>query len=426
MSENIVKNVFIVGSKGIPSKYGGFETFVENLTHHKVSPNIKYHIACLSDNNDEFEYNNSRCFNLKVMNIGPAKAVLYDIMSLRRVYSYIRKNKIQDATVYVLACRIGPALIYFKRKFENLGIPIYLNPDGHEWKRAKWNKIVQQYWKLSEKMMIKQSDLVICDSQAIQKYIIKTYSKYNPKTRFIAYGATVKISDRLDSGEDQFYYWMKKWEILSRDYYLIVGRFVPENNYELIIREFINSNTNKKLVIVTNNEKNKFYNELIRRTNFFKDERIKFVGTIYDQDLLYQVRKNAYAYLHGHEVGGTNPSLLEAMATTSVNILLDVEFNKEVGGNAALYFNKEPYSLVEAINTVERFSSNEMRILGSQAKARILSNYSWDLIIENYEKVFLGNDQIETTSLYVSNSSTKKWDSDEIHARSYQRAVENK
>ncbi|WHY66798.1 beta 1-4 rhamnosyltransferase Cps2T [Neobacillus sp. SuZ13] len=382
-----MKNIFIIGSKGIPSNYGGFETFVDKLTEYKKSSEIKYHVACMSDNYNEFEYNGARCFNVKVPNIGPAKAVYYDIKSLDLVYQYIKERNINDAIVYILACRIGPFMKGYKNKFSELNIPVYVNPDGHEWKRAKWNWLIRQYWKLSEKLMIKNTDLAICDSRAIEKYIQEDYKSYQPKTTFIAYGATVNKPENLDA--NKYNEWLKKWDLKGKDYYLIVGRFVEENNYELVIREFMKSKTKKSLIIVTNVEKNKFYNALKERTQFHLDPRIKFVGTIYDQDLLFQVRKGAFGYFHGHEVGGTNPSLLEAMATTSLNLLLNVSFNKEVGKDAAIYFTKEAGNLAEMIKTADSFSDSDIKNKEEKAQQRIQDAYSWDLIVNQYEECFL-------------------------------------
>ncbi|MBT2658629.1 DUF1972 domain-containing protein [Bacillus sp. ISL-18] len=382
-----MKNIFIIGSKGIPSQYGGFETFVEKLTEYQKSDEIKYHVACLSSEiEDEFEHNGARCFNVKIPEIGPAKAVYYDIMALDKIYKYIKQNNVKNALVYILACRIGPFISFYKRKFKKLNIPVLVNPDGHEWKRAKWSAPIRKYWKISEKLMIKNADLVICDSIAIEDYIKEDYKMYNPKTTFIAYGATVNAPAQIN--KDKFNEWKDKWK-LDNGYYLIVGRFVPENNYELMIKEFIKSKTNKSLVIVTNIEQNKFFNDLKATTGFDSDPRVKFVGTIYDEDLLYQVRKNAFAYFHGHEVGGTNPSLLEALATTSLNILLDVQFNIEVARNAALYFSKKNNSLVEIMKEAEGLSEVELRSKEKLAKERIEENYSWDLIITKYEKLFL-------------------------------------
>lgn len=382
-----MKNIFIIGSKGIPSNYGGFETFVEKLTENQKANEIQYHVSCMGENFEEFIHNGARCFNVKVPNIGAAKAVYYDVKSLDLVYRYIKDNNINDAVVYILACRIGPFINYYKKKFKILNVPFYLNPDGHEWKRAKWNALIRKYWKFSERLMIKNSDLVICDSLAIEKYINKEYKIYNPKTTYIAYGATIKPVESLET--EEYSLWLKRWNLKSKDYYLIVGRFVAENNYELIIKEFMKSTSSKNLVIITNYEKNDYYKKLKNSTNFNFDERIKFVGTVYEQDLLLQIRSEAYGYLHGHEVGGTNPSLLEAMATTSLNLLLDVEFNKEVGKESALYFNKENGDLSSLLKTADSLIDVEIQEMGIKAKKRISEAYSWEFIVNDYEKCFI-------------------------------------
>ncbi|HHD2736344.1 beta 1-4 rhamnosyltransferase Cps2T [Clostridium perfringens] len=382
------KNIFIIGSKGIPAKYGGFETFVDKLTANKVNNDIKYHVSCLADNKNEFEHNGARCFNIKVPNIGPGKAVYYDIFALKACIKYIEKNNIKDATIYILACRIGPFIGKYKKKLKELGIKLLVNPDGHEWKRGKWNTAIRQYWKISEKLMVKYADLLVCDSKNIEKYIKVDYKKYNPNTTFIAYGADTEKSNLKDD-DLKLLNWYKEKKIKEKKYYLVVGRFVPENNYETMITEFMKSDTNKDFVLITNVEKNKFYEELKKKTNFDKDKRIKFVGTVYNQDLLKKIRENAYGYLHGHEVGGTNPSLLEALATTDLNILLDVGFNREVGMDGAIYFNKEDMNLSNLINNADKFELEEIYKLGHKAKERIRNDYSWRKIVYEYEKLFL-------------------------------------
>ena len=115
--ENI--DVFIIGSKGIPAKYGGFETFVENLTAKKKNKDIKYHVACMSDNYEEFIHNDARCFNINVPDIGPARAVYYDIRALETSIKYIEMNNINNAIIYILACRIGPFMGYYKKRLKN-------------------------------------------------------------------------------------------------------------------------------------------------------------------------------------------------------------------------------------------------------------------------------------------------------------------
>ena len=168
---------------------------------------------------------------------------------------------------------------------------------------------------------------------------------------------------------------------------MFVGRFVPENNYETMITEFMKSNTKKDFVLITNVEQNKFYEQLKEKTGFGKDSRIKFVGTVYDQELLKKIRENAYGYFHGHEVGGTNPSLLEALATTDLNLLLDVGFNKEVAEDSALYFSKEDGMLANLIDN--ELKEDEIKELGNKARKRINSEYTWNKIVDKYEKLLL-------------------------------------
>ncbi|AGX43828.1 beta 1-4 rhamnosyltransferase Cps2T [Clostridium saccharobutylicum] len=383
-----MKHVFIIGSKGIPANYGGFETFVDKLTKGQKSKEIKYHVSCLSNNEKEFEYNGARCFNVKVPNIGPAKAVYYDIAALKRSIKYIKMNNIKNSIVYILACRIGPFVGHYKKKLRKLNGTLIINPDGHEWKRAKWNRYIRAYWKISEKYMVKHADLLICDSKNIEKYIQQNYKQYNPNTTFIAYGADIQKS-KLSDDYNSLIQWYKEKKVNKKEYYLVVGRFVPENNYEIMITEFMKSKTNKDFVLITNVKRNKFYEELRKNTHFEKDKRIKFVGTVYDQELLKKIRENAYGYFHGHEVGGTNPSLLEALATTDLNILLNVGFNKEVGEDGALYFTKESGNLANLIDKLDTMNETKIKALGFKAKNRVRKEYTWNYIIDQYEDLLV-------------------------------------
>lgn len=387
-----MKDIFIIGSKGIPAQYGGYETFVDNLVTKQVSKNIKYHVACMTfdKNPRNYNYSNADCHEIHVPNIGGAKAIFYDLKALDWALDEIQKNNLRDGIVYILACRIGPFIHNYIFKFHKYGFQIWVNPDGHEWLRAKWSKPVRNYWKISERGMVKNSDLLICDSKNIEKYIHDSYKKYNPKTTFIAYGADVTTSI-LTSADFKVRKWYKDNNIKFKNYFLIVGRFVPENNYETMIREFMASNVKKDLVIITNIEHNKFYEELKAKTHFDTDPRIKFVGTVYNKELLKFIRENAFGYLHGHSVGGTNPSLLEALADTKLNLLYNVGFNKEVGEEAALYWNKTPGFLRDLLEKVDKLTSIQIDNLGKKAKQRIIDGYSWKKIVNDYENAFIGN-----------------------------------
>lgn len=383
-----MQHIYIVGSKGIPGAYGGYETFVDKLTqYHQERQDMKYHVACKSTENGEFEYHNARCFKVKVPNIGPAQAIYYDVAALNQCCKHIQENHIENPIIYILACRIGPFMKGFVRKIHKLGGVVYVNPDGHEWLRAKWPAPVRKYWKISEQLMTKHADLMVCDSKNIEKYIQESYASYCPKTTFIAYGAEPRCSMLADDDET-LQSWYAEKQLSPHGYYLVVGRFVPENNYETMIREFMSSKTNKDFALITN-VSDAFLNELKEKTGFDKDPRIKFVGTVYDQELLMKIRENAYGYFHGHEVGGTNPSLLEALSSTELNLLLDVGFNKEVAEDTALYWTKQPGNLACLIESADAMAAGDIAALGEKAKQRIATAYSWDFISGKYEELFL-------------------------------------
>lgn len=379
-------HVFIIGSKGIPARYGGFETFVENLTFGRKSENIKYHVSCMNNNEKHFEYNGADCFNVRVPIDGAPGRIMHVGLALNAVENWIKQNTATHVIVYILGCRIGPLLIPHSKRLHDLGAVILCNPDGLEWRRSKWSKPEKRFLHYCEKCLVMNSDYVVCDSRSIEEYIKKTYDNVSKHTTYIAYGAYL---DHSNISEEEFNKWANKYGVKKDDYYLVVGRFVPENNLETIINEFMKSETKRKLIIITNVAQNKFYNELKRRTNFLVDSRIIFPGTVYDQNLLKKIRENAYGYLHGHEVGGTNPSLLEALGSTKLNLLLDVGFNVEVAKNSALYWNKEPGVLSLLINKADTLSIDQINTLAVKSTSRIRDNYDWSDICNKYEKLFL-------------------------------------
>lgn len=396
------KHVYIIGAKGI-SFYGGYESFLQKLLeYHNDIESIQYHIACKANGegcmdvtkingtseiiDDRFTYFNADCFLVKVPEwLGSAQAILYDILALRECCRHIQNNKIENPIVYILACRIGPFVKKYVDKVHILGGKVYLNPDGHEWKRAKWSCLVRKYWKESERLMVRYSDLIICDSVNIEKYILEEYKSYKPKTTYIAYGAETRRSSLKDS-DPKYTGWINK-NGLENGYFTMIGRFVPENNFETIIREFMKSKTDKALAIITTNNP-VLLGELEDKLHYKKDGRIKFVGTVYDQELLMKIRENASGYFHGHSVGGTNPSLLEALGSTKVNLLFDVGFNREVGKDAALYWSLEENNLAELINRVELMDEKTKDKFGKMAKQRIQDEYSWKYICDKYQKCF--------------------------------------
>lgn len=381
-----MKHVFIIGSRGLPAKYGGFETFVRELVYHQVSDQIQYHVACLSDTShqEHTNYEGADCFTINPPKLGPARVIAYDMMAISYALKLVKENGWEKPIFYILGNTIGAFIAPFAQKIHAVGGTLLVNPDGLEWKRSKWSKPVRAYLKYSEKLMARHADLLVADNEALEEYLQSSYP--GVKTTFIAYGADLPPTS-LTAQSDKVRSFFEKWATQEKDYYLIIGRFVPENNYATIIREFMASTTKKKLVIVCNHEGCAYFEQLKQETGFDKDNRILFVGTVYDTDLLKYLRKEARAYLHGHEVGGTNPSLLEALAQTNENLILAVDFNQRVALDTAHYWTKEKGNLTALIDQVDR--QEEDVLLGKRAKARMVAHYSWEAIVENYEELFL-------------------------------------
>ena len=381
-----MQHVFIIGSRGLPAQYGGFETFVDQLVSHQVSSKIQYHVACLSNDQayQHFDYKGVDCFTIKAPKLGPARVIAYDMMAISYALKVIKKQGITQPIFYVLGNTIGAFVAPFARKIHKMGGKFYINPDGLEWKRAKWAKPIQAYLKYSEKIMTRYADLVISDNPGIESYIKEAYPW--SKTTYIAYGTDLSPTS-LTSQDRKVRVLYQKWQTQEKNYYLILGRFVPENNYETAIREFMASSSKRDLVIICNHEGNPYFEELRTRTGFDQDPRVKFVGTVYDQDLLKYIRKEAFAYIHGHEVGGTNPGLLEALAQTDLNLVLGVSFNQTVAKDTAQYWTKETGNLAHLIDQVD--SLEDVSEWGRLAKANMKQNFTWEKIVGEYEELFL-------------------------------------
>ncbi|HFI0064330.1 TPA: beta 1-4 rhamnosyltransferase Cps2T [Streptococcus suis] len=381
-----MQHVFIIGSRGLPAKYGGFETFVQQLVSHQESKNIHYHVASLSDTShqEHSAYLGADCFTINPPQLGPARVIAYDMMAISYALRLVKDQQMQSPIFYILGNTIGGFIAPFAKKIKDVGGVLFVNPDGLEWKRAKWPKPVQAYLKHAEKAMAKQATLIIADNEGIEDYIQSAYP--GTKTTFIAYGTDLSQTS-LTSQSEQVRQAFANWSIREKDYYLIIGRFVPENNYATAIKEFMKSSTQRDLVIVANHEGSAYFQKLKEETGFERDARIKFIGTVYDQDLLKYLRQECRAYIHGHEVGGTNPSLLEALAQTNENLVLGVDFNRKVAQNGARYWTKESGNLTQLINQID--GQAEAVELGQIAKEHMRMDYTWEKIVQQYEELFL-------------------------------------
>ena len=307
--------------------------------------------------------------------------LIYPIKAMDYYLKYIEDNKLENVYIYVLGLKLFDYLRRKRKVIKRLGIKVLVNPDGLEHKRSKWSYPIKKFFLLSERLMLNNCDLIVCDALGIEEYINNKYPKLKNKTTYIAYG-TNKI-DLTNIDERSI---LKEYNLKKNNYCLVVGRCVPENNLELIIKDFMKSSIDKELLIITNLSSGNYYNNLVNITNCNEDRRIKFIDGVYDSKKLACIRKNAYLYIHGHSVGGTNPSLLEALSLTDLNILYDVCFNRDVGKDSCLYF-RDSGSLTKLFNNKKMLDKNK-HLLGNKAKDIIKDNYTWDIIVNKYKEIF--------------------------------------
>ena len=380
------KSIFIIGSRGYKAKYGGWETLTTKLVDNYKDKNTVFLVTQPTDDKSKNEtiINVNKNLNVAYLyckNVGGATMFFHSIKALDFCIDYVKAYDTENPIFYILGLKLYNKLKSKRKVFNDLNIKTYVNPDGLEWQRDKWSAPVKKFFLRSEKLMLNYADKIVCDAKGIKKYISEKYPHLQDKCTYIAYGAEKISFSKIN--EDKI---LKEYKLKSNSYCLMVGRCVPEDNYELVIKDYMNSKIDKDLVIITNYKKNPYYEKLKGLTKFETDKRITFINGVYDKDKLATIRKNAYLYIHGHSVGGTNPSLIEAMSLTNVNILYDVCFNKDIGGKSCLYF-KEQGSLTKLLDNTSAIDSKSKE-LGKLAKKIVDNNFTWPIIVSKYKELF--------------------------------------
>lgn len=353
----------ILGTRGIPNNYGGFEQCAEQLALHLSEKG--YDVFVYTSHNHPYKKNKWKKVNL-IHQFNPEKLLgtfgqfVYDFNCLKdagkRKFNVLLQLGYTSSAIF--------HLIWPKE------CPNIINMDGLEHKRSKYNKYVQAFLNFSEKLAVKHADLLIADSLGIKDYIEKKYQK---EAVFIPYGAELydaskAIGDFLPEN------------LIPYKYDLLIARMEKENNIESIINAFLKSES-KKLLVLVGDYSNKYGQYLYNKYSHHKN--IKFLGSIYNSDRLNNLRYFSHLYYHGHSVGGTNPSLLEAMASNAMIVAHQNEFNKAVLGDDAYYFSDET-DLKDIIQSGENSQKREDFILNNQNK--ISSIYNWELVSILYEK----------------------------------------
>ncbi len=353
-------NIAFLGTRGIPNNYGGFEQFAQVLGKNLVKEG--HFVTVYSPHYHSFKESVFEGVNIvhkycPEKLFGPFAHFIYDWICTKDAIS---KNF--DIVYHSGYQSASPSIYWFKKKFKGLFVT---NMDGLEWKRSKWSYPVKLLTKLMEKIAVNYSDYLISDNIGIKKYYLE---KFNKESEYIAYGAknVATFSEKT----------LIEYDLKPKNYFLIIARLEPENNIEMILDGYVKSNSKLKFIIVgsTKTKHGKFLKK--RYTNL---NNIQFIGSIYKKDTLDDLRGFASAYFHGHSVGGTNPSLLEAMSCHVSIIAHKNEFNQAVLSKNTNFF-KNSYDVETIINNSNFLNDHSIKV-----NSKIIKNeFSWEKITKQY------------------------------------------
>lgn len=356
-----MKQIAIVGIQGVPAKYGGFESLVENIIGENCSPDVQYTVFCSGKDYSihRKSYKGAKLKYISAFHANGIQSVPYDILSM------IKCLRGYDGIVIlgVSGCIFLPLLRLFYHK------RLIINIDGLEHKRDKWGTLAKKFLRISEAMAVRYADVVIADNRGIQDYVKETYNK---ASTLIAYGGNHAQKNLSEERQIQL---ISKYGIVPGNYAVCLCRIEPENNSHLICEAF--SISGKELVFVGNWNHCEYARSLRKRYETCRN--IKMIDAVYDLDELYALRNQCSCYIHGHSAGGTNPSLVEAMFFNKPILTYDVVYNRETTENKAYYFkNKE--QLIELLHRKNK-KGDTMREIAER-------RYVWECIAKQYEALY--------------------------------------
>ena len=361
-----IMRIAITGSRGIPNNYGGFEQCAENLAVLLVKAGHEVTVY----NPDYHEYNQPDYHGVRIVKIGNPEKKIGTAGNF--IYDYgCMKHALKEKCDILLVLGYTTASVFFPflRKGKSI---LVTNMDGLEWKRDKWNAAIKKLAKWFESLGAKYSDHLVSDNGEIRNYLLQEYGK---DSTFIAYGA--EIFDQPDANI------LQQYNIAPGEYDLLIARLEKENNIETILDGIVLSGVQKPFLVIGKHQT--AYGEFLK--NKYKDHPgIRFMGGIYNLNHLNNIRWYGRYYFHGHSVGGTNPSLLEAMASGAYIISHNNLFNRDVLGEHAFYFGN-PREVAALLSKTEDLEAKRKEYIGVQTE-KIRSQYNWKKIAGEYEELF--------------------------------------
>lgn len=353
--------IALLGTRGVPAHYGGFETCVEEVGKRLAARGHEVIVYCRQRKNAEPPPSSYLGMTLVTLP-APKRRTLETLIHTGLSTGHLLAHRVDAAIVFNAAN--APWLPVLRAA----KIPVATHVDGLEWKRDKWGIAGQRYYLWAESLAVRFSNALIADAAGIQDYYSQ---KYNAETQFMAYGAPILG----DVGTDL----VEKIGLKPGGFHLVVARFEPENHVDVIVEGYTRSNSKYPLVVVGSAPYSDEYTRKVRAT---ADSRVRFLGGVWDQNLLNQLYAHTLMYWHGHSVGGTNPSLLRAMGAGTATDAFDVDFNREVLGDAGRYFltaDGIPELALAAESDVEEVAQR-----GAAALVRA-GCYCWEDVADKYE-----------------------------------------
>jgi glycosyltransferase involved in cell wall biosynthesis len=350
----------ILGTRGIPAHYGGFETFAEELSARLAARGHSITVYC----REKYPEASYRGVGLKYL---PTIRHKYFDTLAHTCFStfHLALARGNDAVLY---CNAANAVFTWLPRM--LGMPVALNVDGLERNRKKWNSLAKAWYRISERLATWMPNAVVTDAQSIATYYLE---KYRRASHMIPYGAEVgpvETSAALD-----------RLGLERRCYFLYVSRMEPENNALLVREAFEQLRTPMKLALIGDAP---YAAEYIGRVRATTDPRVVIPGAIYGAGYR-ELGSHCFAYIHATEVGGTHPALIEAMGRGALTLYLDTPENAEVAAGAGLPFRRD--TLVQVLERVLGMPEAERELLRDQARERVRTRYSWDAVTDAYEKL---------------------------------------
>jgi glycosyltransferase involved in cell wall biosynthesis len=357
--------IAILGTRGIPASYGGFETFAEHLSTRLVARGHDVTVY------GRAHYVSPRQLEFHGVHLRVLPTIRHKYFDTV-VHAFLSSlHAVSERFDAVLMCNAANAPFVPILRFT--GTPVAVNVDGLEHKRKKWGWLGRRYYLLAERLSTLLPNVVVTDARTIQDYYL---SRYRTSSRMIAYGS--EVERRPDRAA------VRKWRVEPNRYVLYVSRLEPENNAHLVIEAFKKVRTAYRLLIVGDAPYAREYiNDLKARAG--SDRRIIFTGFVFGQDYR-ALQQNAYCYVHATEVGGTHPALVEAMGYGNCVLTLATPENVEVVGNAGIPYADE-LDLTEKLQRVLRDGSL-VQSFRNRAQARVQQFYDWERVVDEYEKLF--------------------------------------